>query len=150
MGLEREKEGRKEGRRKTLDASQLEKKTIKTLSKLVFFSLRHTLGGCYASSFGGLVHELGHILDLAHPGFNGTADSDGLENGGIMGRGFHDIDSFFTSKYFSNSNSKGSENSGKCKSLDEFRKRQKISNLRLEVGQAFFDDKSLNILSRHR
>ena len=46
--------------------------------------LRGTYGGCFATTLGAMVHELGHTLDLGH-----------TENG-IMARGFDDMDRFFT------------------------------------------------------
>ena len=42
------------------------------------------MGGCYATSLGSALHELGHVFDLVH------------SNCGIMSRGFEDIDLFFT------------------------------------------------------
>ena len=42
------------------------------------------MGGCYSTTLGSALHELGHAFDLVH------ADS------GIMARGFEDIDLFFT------------------------------------------------------
>jgi len=45
---------------------------------------RGTYGGCFATTLGALVHELGHSLDLGH-----------TENG-IMARGFDDMDRFFS------------------------------------------------------
>ncbi|XP_064460903.1 uncharacterized protein LOC135370918 [Ornithodoros turicata] len=40
---------------------------------------RGTRWACYSSSLGGVLHELGHVLDLAHT------------EKGIMGQGFHDL-----------------------------------------------------------
>jgi hypothetical protein len=48
------------------------------------FYNRGTNGGCFATSLGGLIHELGHMLDLGH-----------TENG-MMARGCDDIDKFFS------------------------------------------------------
>lgn len=45
---------------------------------------RGTYGGCFSTTLGALVHELGHSLDLGH-----------TENG-IMARGFDDMDRFFS------------------------------------------------------
>jgi len=45
---------------------------------------RSTMGGCFATSLGSALHELGHIFDLVHT------------DRGIMARGFEDIDLFFT------------------------------------------------------
>lgn len=47
------------------------------------FFYRHTMGGCFASTLGAMVHELGHTFDLGH-----THD-------GIMARGFDDMDKVF-------------------------------------------------------
>lgn len=44
---------------------------------------RGTLGGCFATTLGSVLHELGHTFDLGH-----TKD-------GIMGRGFDNIDRVF-------------------------------------------------------
>ena len=59
-----------------------------TISISFFFQfiiyLRGTYGGCFATTLGAMVHELGHTLDLGH-----------TENG-IMARGFDDMDRFFT------------------------------------------------------
>ncbi|XP_050666563.1 uncharacterized protein LOC126966502 [Leptidea sinapis] len=44
---------------------------------------RGTLGGCFATTLGSVLHELGHTFDLGH-----TKD-------GIMGRGFDNIDRIF-------------------------------------------------------
>lgn len=44
---------------------------------------RGTLGGCFATTLGSVLHELGHTFDLGH-----TKD-------GIMGRGFDNIDKLF-------------------------------------------------------
>ena len=58
------------------------------IQKRVFFQfiiyLRGTYGGCFATTLGAMVHELGHTLDLGH-----------TENG-IMARGFDVMDRFFT------------------------------------------------------
>ena len=60
------------------------------LSKDLFFTFicifpdRGSYGGCFATTLGALIHELGHSLDLGH-----------TENG-IMARGFDDMDRFFT------------------------------------------------------
>ena len=48
------------------------------------FFYRGTVGGCFATTLGGLIHELGHMLDLGH-----------TENG-MMSRGCDDVDKFFT------------------------------------------------------
>ena len=48
------------------------------------YYFRGTYGGCFATTLGAMVHELGHTLDLGH-----------TENG-IMARGFDDMDRFFT------------------------------------------------------
>ena len=45
---------------------------------------RGTVGGCVATTIGGVLHELGHTLDLGH-----TED-------GVMSRGFDDLDSLLT------------------------------------------------------
>ncbi|XP_023323968.1 uncharacterized protein LOC111697995 isoform X2 [Eurytemora carolleeae] len=45
---------------------------------------RGTIGGCFATTLGSVLHELGHCFDLGH-----TEE-------GIMGRGFDDLDLFFT------------------------------------------------------
>eukprot|EP00095_Tigriopus_kingsejongensis_P012154 maker-scaffold481_size160081-snap-gene-0.15 protein:Tk12154 transcript:maker-scaffold481_size160081-snap-gene-0.15-mRNA-1 annotation:"zinc metalloproteinase" len=45
---------------------------------------RGTIGGCFASSLGAIIHEVGHCLELEH-----TQD-------GIMARGFDDLDFFFS------------------------------------------------------
>ena len=45
---------------------------------------RGTFGGCFATTLGALIHELGHTLDLGHT------------ESGIMARGFDDMDRFFT------------------------------------------------------
>ena len=42
------------------------------------------MGGCYATSLGATLHEMGHVFDLVH------------SDRGIMARGFEDIDLFFT------------------------------------------------------
>lgn len=52
------------------------------LSWLLFY--RGTLGGCYATSLGAALHEIGHIFDLVH------------SDCGIMARGFNELDLFFT------------------------------------------------------
>lgn len=52
-----------------------------TISNLVN---RGTLGGCYATSLGAALHELGHVFDLVH------------SDRGIMARGFEEVDIFFT------------------------------------------------------
>ena len=52
------------------------------MHKTYFF--RGTFGGCFATTLGAMIHELGHTLDLGH-----------TENG-IMARGFDDMDRFFT------------------------------------------------------
>ena len=44
------------------------------------------MGGCYSTTLGSALHELGHALNLVH------AET------GIMARGFEDIDVFFTVK----------------------------------------------------
>ena len=49
---------------------------------LKFF--RGTKGGCFSTTLGGLIHELGHMLDLGHT------------DNGIMSRGCDDVDKFFT------------------------------------------------------
>ncbi len=56
----------------------LSKKTIPNLVN------RGTLGGCYATSLGAALHELGHVFDLVH------------SDRGIMARGFEEVDIFFT------------------------------------------------------
>jgi hypothetical protein len=56
-------------------------KLILNYCKIYF---RGTVGGCFATTLGGLIHELGHMLDLGH-----------TENG-MMSRGCDDIDKFFT------------------------------------------------------
>ena len=48
------------------------------------FVFRGTFGGCFSTTLGGLIHELGHMLDLGH-----------TENG-MMSRGCDDVDKFFT------------------------------------------------------
>ena len=42
------------------------------------------MGGCYSTSLGAALHELGHVFDLVH------------SDCGIMARGFNEIDLFFT------------------------------------------------------
>lgn len=54
------------------------------LLKLLTLSNRGTLGGCYATSLGAALHEIGHIFDLVH------------SDCGIMARGFNDLDLFFS------------------------------------------------------
>lgn len=51
-----------------------------------FFFLVHrgTLSGCYATTLGAALHEIGHIFDLVHTDF------------GVMARGFEELDLFFT------------------------------------------------------
>ena len=44
------------------------------------------MGGCYATSLGSALHELGHVFDLVHTDI------------GIMARGFEDVDLFFTTQ----------------------------------------------------
>ena len=60
------------------------KSHYKGLFLFMIFSHRGTYGGCFATTLGALVHELGHSLDLGH-----------TENG-IMARGFDDMDRFFS------------------------------------------------------
>ncbi|KZS10156.1 putative Zinc metalloproteinase [Daphnia magna] len=45
---------------------------------------RGTLSGCYATTLGAALHEIGHIFDLVHTDF------------GVMARGFEELDLFFT------------------------------------------------------
>lgn len=61
---------------------------------LDFVCFRGTFGGCFATTLGALIHELGHSLDLGH-----------TENG-IMARGFDDMDRFFTNLPTNNGNEK--------------------------------------------
>ena len=51
---------------------------------MILYLYRGTYGGCFSTTLGALVHELGHSLDLGH-----------TENG-IMARGFDDMDRFFS------------------------------------------------------
>ena len=55
-----------------------------SISFSIYYLSRGTYGGCFATTLGAMVHELGHTLDLGH-----------TENG-IMARGFDDMDRFFT------------------------------------------------------
>ena len=59
-----------------------------TLEKIIIlkflFCFRGTFGGCFATTLGGLIHELGHMLDLGHT------------DNGMMSRGCDDVDKFFT------------------------------------------------------
>ena len=57
--------------------------TLNTNNQQCFVN-RGTLGGCYATSLGATLHEMGHVFDLVH------------SDRGIMARGFEDIDLFFT------------------------------------------------------
>jgi hypothetical protein len=66
----------------------------------MFALSRETSGGCFATTLGGLIHELGHMLDLGH-----------TENG-MMSRGCDDLDKFFT---FATSTASISKNEDKLK-----------------------------------
>ena len=128
---------------------------------------RKTIGGCYATTLGSLIHELGHTFDLGHSA------------NGFMARGFDDIDRFFT---LSNKVSK-SENPSKstaslmcCISscinkigsspfhypalpshvkikgtnyLEEYQQKQYYRKMMIEFGNAFWDKSSAIILSAH-
>ncbi len=50
----------------------------------MFVADRGTLGGCYATTLGAALHEMGHVFDLVHSDF------------GVMARGFEELDIFFT------------------------------------------------------
>lgn len=50
---------------------------------MIVSSYRGVLGGCYSTTLGAALHEMGHVFDLVH------------FEVGIMGRGFEDVDLFF-------------------------------------------------------
>lgn len=51
--------------------------------KIMLFNSRGTLAGCFATTLGSFVHELGHTFDLGHA------------KHGIMSRDFDSVDEFF-------------------------------------------------------
>lgn len=121
------------------------------------------MGGCFATTLGAIVHELGHILDLGHT------------ESGIMARGFDDMDKFFTSiiekKCESRKNSlrfcglvpkltsPSVENGGlrtikrnetASNILEEYQKRKYYRKMVQDCGGAFWSRSCALILSNHR
>ncbi len=118
----------------------------------------HTVGGCYATTLGSLLHELGHCLGLAH-----TAD-------GIMSRGFDDLDVFFagdgggnrrvvpsaTDKRCLRSSISGdmlAKDKGKKSGIDlleDYRRKQRKARMEEACGGAFWSRSCALILRHHR
>ena len=134
---------------------------------------RKTVGGCYATTLGALIHELGHTFDLGHAA------------NGFMARGFDDIDRFFTlSNKVQNKLEKLSKNEASlmcCMSssvnkqspspfhypsspflsgttstkkgtnyLEEYQQKQYYRKMMNEFGNAYWDKSSALILSAHK
>ena len=133
---------------------------------------RKTVGGCYATTLGSVIHELGHTFDLGHA------------TNGFMARGFDDVDRFFTlsndpGKYRIAAKSPSSlmccmssavhrldsspfhcppspmlSNSvSKLKGtnyLEEYQQKQYYRKMVTEFGNAFWDKSSALILSAHK
>ena len=129
---------------------------------------RKTIGGCFATTLGSLIHELGHTFDLGHA------------NNGFMARGFDDIDKFFTlsSKTSRSENTyqtptlccmtshnDQSNPSSFCNTsspilagaiskgtsyLEQYQQKQYYRRMQNEFGNAFWDKSSATILSAHK
>ena len=62
------------------------------------------MGGCFSTSLGAALHELGHLFDLVHSDYGNNNIINliyevlylCIHKSGIMARGFEDVDVFFT------------------------------------------------------
>ena len=133
---------------------------------------RKTIGGCYATTLGAVIHELGHTFDLGHA------------TNGFMARGFDDVDRFFTLSSDTGKHRNASKNPSSlmcCMSstvqrldsspfhcppspmlsnsvsklkgtnyLEEYQQKQYYRKMIIEFGNAFWDKSSALILSAHK
>lgn len=133
------------------------KKKSKFNLRIVVAILRGTIGGCFATSLGAVIHEVGHCLDLEHT------------NDGIMARGFDDLDFYFTVMERTTSTpiaqpcrsllqnppfSPGSLNeleeiSGKDL-IDQYHLKLHLSKIKKLFGGAFWSGSGVLILNHHK
>ncbi|TRY70163.1 hypothetical protein TCAL_01220 [Tigriopus californicus] len=118
---------------------------------------RGTIGGCFATSLGAIIHEVGHCLDLEH-----TTD-------GIMARGFDDLDFYFTvidrttstpiaqpclslTQTLSNSHGplSGPEKISGKDLIDQYHLKLHLSKIKKLFGGAFWSGSGVLILNHHK
>ena len=130
------------------------KKMKEKLKVILNLLHRGTVGGCFATALGAVIHELGHCLDLEHT----------LQ--GMMARGFDDMDNYFlncskqpsvnpsTIPFCSNhslvtSPTKDDKLTGK-ELIELYHPKKIYQKIRSDFGGAFWERSCALILHNHR